>query len=150
MLPTGSAIDTISGIPVSCVDVSRPMVILAAESVGLTGQESKAELDAAVDAMEQLESLRVEAATRMGMGDVRGKVSPKLCLVSRPESPSAVLSARYLVDPARCDTHPTIAMTAGQCLASATLVTGSVPNQLWQQGAASCVHADALAIMNRT
>jgi len=146
MLPTGQAVDTIRGVPVSCVDVSRPMVILAATSVGLTGNESKAELDCAASVMRELELIRIEAGEAMGMGDVRGSVSPKLCLVSQPHHhPGAALSARYLVSPAANDTHPTIAMTAGQCLATAALVEGSVPNQIWLQEAAMCSRDETTA-----
>ena len=44
-LPTGNRVDEIDGIAVTCMDVAMPMVIAKAESFGLTGYETAAELD---------------------------------------------------------------------------------------------------------
>ena len=45
-LPTGNIVDTIDGIDVTCMDVAMPMVIARATDFGLTGHETREELDA--------------------------------------------------------------------------------------------------------
>ena len=80
---------------------------------------------------EELESLRLEAGKKMGLGDCKSKVSPKICLVDVPKLPStASLSCRYWVAPFREEIHPGLAMTAGQCAAIAGLLKGSVVEKL--------------------
>ena len=135
MLPTGNAIDFIDGIPVSCVDVSRAMVILTATSIGLDMNATREELDNNKDMMARLEILRQKAATIMGMGDVSGKVSPKVMVVSSNNSQDgAAIVSRYFVATHLSETHPSIAMTAGQCLACACLIPDSIPNKTWKKG----------------
>jgi 2-methylaconitate cis-trans-isomerase PrpF len=46
LLPTGSRVNVIDGVEVSCVDVAVPMVIIRATDVGKTSYESVAELTA--------------------------------------------------------------------------------------------------------
>ena len=84
LLPTGNPIDIIDGIEVSCVDLSSPLVFVAAASLGKTGYESKKELDSDPELLRRLEEIRQRAAVRMGMGDVSGKVLPKFALVAPP------------------------------------------------------------------
>jgi 4-oxalomesaconate tautomerase len=123
LLPTGSAIDVIDGIEVSCVDFSTPIVFIAAASVGKTGYETKAELDADKDLFTQLEKTRRAAAALMGMGDVAGKVLPKVALVA-PPAKGGNISSRYLT-PWTC--HAAHAVTGALCLAAACHVPGTVP-----------------------
>jgi len=135
MLPTGNPIDLIDGIPVSCVDVSRAMVILTATSIGLDMNATREELNENKDMMARLEILRQKAALIMGMGDVRGKVSPKVMVVSSKNSQEdgAAIVSRYFVATHLSETHPSIAMTAGQCLACACLIPDSIPNKTWKK-----------------
>ena len=93
MLPTGNVVDMIDGVEVSCVDVSMPMVIVAAASLAKTGHESKSELDADKDFMDRLDDIRKKAAKRMGLGDVSGQAMPKICLVSPPKDGGSLLRA---------------------------------------------------------
>ena len=46
LLPTGRLREEIEGVEVTCIDVAMPMMIARAESFGLTGTESREELDA--------------------------------------------------------------------------------------------------------
>ncbi|MGB1546887.1 MAG: PrpF domain-containing protein, partial [Candidatus Puniceispirillaceae bacterium] len=55
--PTGQPIDQIDGIEVTCIDVAMPMVIARAADFGLTGQESREELDANRAFFEQMEAI---------------------------------------------------------------------------------------------
>jgi 2-methylaconitate cis-trans-isomerase PrpF len=137
-LPTKSPSNNILGSPVSCVDVSRPMVIVQfTESMQqLTSGERPTEKMPGTDffanpvVCEHLERIRLEAAILMGMGDVRGQVSPKMCVIAAPTVEEAVIQANYYVSPADLEVHPSIAMTAAQCLAASVFLEGTVANQL--------------------
>jgi 4-oxalomesaconate tautomerase len=122
LLPTGWARDVIDGIEVSCVDVAVPMIILRAADLGKTGAETKAELDRDRDFFTRLERIRVEASQRMGMGDPTGRVVPKLCMIA-PARAGGSLTARYFVP---LETHATFPLVGGMCLAAASVVGGSL------------------------
>jgi 2-methylaconitate cis-trans-isomerase PrpF len=124
LLPAGAAINIIDGVEVSCIDFSNPIVFLAAASVGKTGHESKQELDADKDLLAKLERIRLQAALLMGMGDVSGRVLPKLVLVAPPGKDGNV-SSRYFV-PWNC--HAAHAVTGALCVAAACVVPGTVAN----------------------
>ncbi len=121
-LPTGNLIEEIGGIPVTCMDVAMPMVIARAESFGLTGYESAAELDANTAFFARMEAVRREAGARMGMGDVSQSVTPKFGIVAPPRDGGSV-AVRYFMP---WKTHPTMAVTGAQCLASCVLAPGTV------------------------
>jgi 4-oxalomesaconate tautomerase len=122
LLPTGNVRDEIEGIAVSCVDLAMPMVIAKASDFGVTGFESKAELDTNAALLKRMEEIRLVAGRLMGMGDVTGQVVPKFCLVAPPRNGGAVTS-RYFV-PETC--HAAHAVTGGLCLAAACVLPGSV------------------------
>jgi 4-oxalomesaconate tautomerase len=122
LLPTGKVLDHIEGIPVSCVDLAMPMVIARASDFGVTGYESKTELDTAKPLLKRMEGIRLVAGEKMGLGDVTGQVVPKFCLVAPPRHGNAITS-RYFV-PETC--HAAHAVTGGLCLAAACVLPGSV------------------------
>ena len=121
-LPTGNLTDRIAGIEVTCMDVAMPIVIARAEAFGLTGYESAAELDANRAFFARMEEVRREAGTRMGMGDVSKSVTPKVGIVAPPRTGGTV-ATRYFMP---WQTHPTMAVTGAQCLASCVLTPGTV------------------------
>ncbi|GBG33278.1 Aconitate-delta-isomerase 1 [Hondaea fermentalgiana] len=120
----------IRGTSASCVDAERPLVIVDAASVGVSCEESKEELDGNIALMQRLEEIRCAAGEAMGLGDCTGRVSPKLCLVTPSPARPGVLRTRYFVAPFERDTHPTLAMTAAQALAVASLSPGSIPHAM--------------------
>jgi 2-methylaconitate cis-trans-isomerase PrpF len=138
LLPTNSARIDIAGFAVSCVDVSRPMVIVQCTEnlrqirTTKSGSGTMPDMDFFGTSVvcSHLEQIRVEAAVAMGMGNVQGQVSPKVCVVAEPTLPTAVLQALYYVAPANLEVHPSIAMTAAQCLAASVFVEGSVANRI--------------------
>jgi len=125
---TSNIVDIILGIRVTCIDCVRALIIVQASDFNMSGKESKSDLDANAGLMQQLESLRLAAGEKMGLGDCSNKASPKLCIVS--ESHQADIHALYFVAPYERDTHPTIAMTAAQALAVACLEATSVPGSI--------------------
>jgi 2-methylaconitate cis-trans-isomerase PrpF len=126
LLPTGLVREEIDGIPVSCVDMTTPMVLIPAAAVGKTGHETKAELDADKALIARLEALRQEASRRMGMGEARGKVVPKMALISSPRHGWGITS-RYFT-PGTC--HAAHAVTGAVCIAAAAGLEGSIVHDL--------------------
>ena len=144
LLPTGSAVDTIAGVRVSCVDVAVPMVILHAADLGKTGQESVGELAADADFMQRLKAIWVEAGLKMQLRRKNGSLMsaadiaqsetiPKVCIISAARS-GADLAVRYFTPQT---VHASLAVSGGCCLAAATLVPGSVAHELAPKRATS-------------
>jgi 4-oxalomesaconate tautomerase len=129
LLPTGNLRDVIDGIEVTCIDVAMPLVIARASDFGLTGYESAAELDANADFFARMEALRLKAGLAMGMGDVSASVTPKFGLLA-PAKAGGTICARYFMP---WKTHPTMAVTGAQCLASCVLTPGTVAEGLFIQ-----------------
>ena len=121
-LPTGNLIDEFAGIPVTCMDVAMPMVIAKAESFGLTGYETAAELDDNKAFFTQMEAVRIKAGEAMGIKDVASSVTPKFGILA-PATQGGTIATRYFMP---WKTHPTMAVTGAQCLASCVLTPGTV------------------------
>lgn len=126
LFPTGSPRDVIDGVEVTCIDVAMPMMIARAEAFGLTGYESREELDANREFFARMEPLRLEAGARMGLGDVSQSVVPKVGLLAPPREGGTV-AARYFMP---WDCHPSYAVTGSICTGSALLAPGTVAEGL--------------------
>lgn len=132
-LPTGNLRDQLAGHEVTCMDVAMPVVIGRAEDFGVTGYESAEELDADTALFERIEAVRLAAGEAMGMGDVAKSVTPKFGLLA-PARSGGSITARYFMP---WKTHPSMAVTGAQCLASCALTPGSVADGLLDRPAAS-------------
>jgi len=121
-LPTGKPKDRIEGIDVTCIDVAMPMVIARASDFGLTGTESREALDANRDFFDRMEAVRLAAAQKMGMGDCSESVTPKFGLLA-PLPHDGHILARYFMP---WDTHPTMAVTGSQAMASCALTPDTI------------------------
>ncbi len=128
-LPTGRVKDNINGVEVTCMDVAMPMVIARAADFGLSGDETQDALDKNITFFERMEKVRLTAAKKMGMGDCKDSVTPKFGLVA-PYDQTNHLTVRYFM-PWR--THPTLAVTGCQCLASCALTPGTVAYPLMKR-----------------
>lgn len=126
LFPTGNPVDVIDGIAVTCIDVAMPMVIARAESFGLTGAESREDLDENKAFFERMEPLRIKAGEKMGLGDVSQSVVPKFGLLAPPRAGGAI-AARYFM-PWNC--HPSYAVTGSICTGSCLLAPGTVAEGL--------------------
>lgn len=122
LLPTGQMAEEIDGVMVTLIDVAVPMMIFRAADLGKTGYETPAQLDADKAFFARLEAMRKVAGERMGLGDVTGKVVPKVAMLSAPRSEGHV-SARYFVPH---KTHAAFAVTGGLCVSTCAVLEGSV------------------------
>jgi len=138
LLPTGNLRDTFDGVEVSCVDVAVPMIILRADAVGMRGDESVASLNANTALKERLRSIWVQAGLKMGLERkgvpmtaeelAASETIPKVCLVS-PATQGGHISARYFTPQ---ESHASLAVTGGCCLATACLIPGTTAHEIAQ------------------
>ncbi|MFC7704211.1 4-oxalomesaconate tautomerase [Plastorhodobacter daqingensis] len=126
LLPTGKLREEIDGVEVTLIDVSVPMMMIRAADLGKTGYETPAELNADTAFFARIEALRLEAGRRMGLGDVSGRVVPKVAILSEPRQ-GGNISARYFVPD---KTHAAMAVTGGTCIATVAMLEGSVSDGL--------------------
>jgi 4-oxalomesaconate tautomerase len=124
--PTGSVADEIAGLPVTCVDSGMPVVVVAAASLGRTGYEPVADLEADEDLRARVRGLRAEAGRAMGLGDVTGATAPKVCLVAPPAAGGAICTRTFI--PVRV--HPSIGVLGAVSVAVAARTPGSVAHSL--------------------
>ena len=99
-----------------------PLMIVRAGDLGVTGREKPAALDANTALLERLESLRLEAGRRMGLGDVSDSVIPKPVLVSAGDSNDSITS-RYFT-PRKC--HASHAVRAPSASPARSRLPGTV------------------------
>ncbi len=126
LLPTGHEADVVCGVEVTCIDHGMPVVILRASDMGFSGSESCSQIESAIEILERVEKIRLEAARLMGMGDVSDAVVPKVVLISAPENEGVILT-RSLI-PKRC--HASIGVFAAVSVATACVLPGTAVHKL--------------------
>ncbi len=122
LLPTGNVVDVIEGVEVTAVDNGMPVVLLRASDMGITGYESKAELDADEVLKARLEKIRLAIGPLMNLEDVTRKTVPKMCLVSAPAQGGFVNTRTFI--PHVC--HAAIGVLGAVSAATGCLLPGSV------------------------
>ncbi|HXY05403.1 MAG TPA: 4-oxalomesaconate tautomerase [Burkholderiaceae bacterium] len=121
LLPTGKPVDTIEGFEVTCIDNGMPVVVLRAGDLGITGAESREQLDANEALKAKLESIRLVAGPLMNLGDVREKSVPKMTLVSAPRAGGTINTRTFI--PHRC--HASIGVLGAVSVATACVLPGT-------------------------
>ncbi|HXY50379.1 MAG TPA: 4-oxalomesaconate tautomerase [Terriglobales bacterium] len=122
LLPTGHALDQIDRIEATLIDNGMPVVVLRAADFGKTGSETPAELDADLRFKARLEEIRILAGERMGLGDVRSKVVPKMVLISPPRDGGHLATRSFI--PHKC--HAAIGVLGAVTVGTACVLPGSV------------------------
>ncbi|WSV65596.1 4-oxalomesaconate tautomerase [Streptomyces sp. NBC_01013] len=122
LLPTGNVRDTVAGVEVTCVDNGMPTVLVRAESLGVTGYEDPAGLEANGELAGRLRDLRLAAGESMGLGDVSAATVPKLTLLAPPRHGGAVTTRTFI--PVRC--HTAIGVLGAASVAAGLRIEGSV------------------------
>ena len=126
LLPTGNVVDVINGVEVTCIDNGMPVVVLRAEDLGITGTESREDLDNNADLKAKLEDIRLQVGPMMNLGDVKEKSVPKMSLVSRATNGGAISTRTFI--PHRC--HASIGVLGAVSVATACLLDGSPAAEL--------------------
>jgi 4-oxalomesaconate tautomerase len=124
LLPTGHLVDRFDGVDVTCIDNGMPVVVMAAEALGVTGYESRDELNANAALKQKIESIRLQAGPAMNLGDVAKKVVPKMCLVAKPAAGGQICTRTFI--PRDC--HSAVGVLGAVTVATAAVMPGSVAN----------------------
>ncbi|AWN14273.1 4-oxalomesaconate tautomerase [Salinisphaera sp. LB1] len=125
LLPTGNAVDEIDGVNCTLIDNGMPVVVMAAEALGLAGDESAEDFDESA-LRARCERIRLEAGRRMNLGDVSEATVPKLTFVSAPKS-GGMIATRTLIPHTL---HSSIGVLGAVSVASACLLPGT-PAHHW-------------------
>lgn len=126
LLPTGSHVDVVEGIPITMIDNGMPVVVLSAASMGIIGTETRETLDQDDELKARLDAIRLICGPRMQLGDVRHKTIPKMTMVSPPMQGGAVSTRTFI--PHRC--HASIGVLGAVSVATACLLPGTPANEL--------------------
>jgi 4-oxalomesaconate tautomerase len=128
LLPTGNASDVIEGTKMTCIDNGMPVVCIAAADLGVTGQESPAELEGNAELTKRVEAIRLAAGPLMNLGDVASATVPKMSLLSPPARGGAVSTRTFI--PKRV--HEAIGVLGAVSVATACVLPGSVAHAIAQ------------------
>ena len=127
MFPTGAVQEKIDGVPVSCIDVAMPMVMMRAVDLGISGYDPD-EITGNAVLMRRIEKIRLEAGRRMGLGDVAESVVPKVGILAPPRHGGEVYSC-YLTPH---HVHAAHAVTGAICVACCTSVQSTIASSVSQ------------------
>ena len=126
LLPTGSVVDEVDGVRLTCIDNGMPVVVLRAEDFGISGYETPQELDANDALRKGLESIRLQLGEKMNLGDVTDKMVPKMSLCS-PARNGGLINTRTFI-PHRC--HAAVGVLGAVSVATACILPGSVTHDM--------------------
>ncbi|MBO0741646.1 MAG: PrpF family protein [Hyphomicrobiaceae bacterium] len=146
LLPTGKAIDQldVAGVRVtaSLIDAANPCVFVPAVALGATATEQPAEIDGHEELKVKLEAIRRAASVSMGIApdlDKAASISVPLVALVAPPAAMGILSGRKLAAAdmdiavrmmSNGQAHRATPLTGALCLAVATRIPGSIPNEL--------------------
>jgi 4-oxalomesaconate tautomerase len=126
LFPTGSHLDRIADLVVTCIDNGMPVVLMRAADLGKRGDESPQALEGDAALKARIEEIRLALGPRMNLGDVGNKTVPKMCLVS-PARHGGTIQTRTFI-PHRV--HEAIGVLGAVSVATACVTSGSVAAQV--------------------
>jgi len=130
LFPTGNLVDRFDDVDVTCMDNGMPVVIMRATDLGVSGYESRDELNANAALKKRIESIRLQAGPSMKLGDVAKKVVPKMCLVAKPlpsnGGAGGHISTRTFIPH---DCHSAVGVLGAVTVATAAVMPGSVAHR---------------------
>ena len=122
LLPTGRTADVVDGVPCTLIDNGMPVVMLRADALGISGYETRDQLNADRALVARLERIRLEAGPKMNLGDVSSKPVPKMTLIA-PARHGGAISTRTFI-PHVC--HASIGVLGAVTVATACALKGSI------------------------
>ncbi|WP_193187622.1 4-oxalomesaconate tautomerase [Nisaea sediminum] len=126
LLPSGNVVDVIEGVEATLIDNGMPCVILRAADLGISGPESRDELEANGPLRAKLEAIRLKAGPLMNLGDVSEQSVPKMTMLSAPRSGGTISTRTFI--PHRC--HASIGVLGAVTVATSCLIEGAVGSEL--------------------
>lgn len=142
LFPTGNPLDKVTfdgrQVEATLIDAGAPLIILEAESVGLTGTETAADIDARAGLLVHLDDVRRDAAVRMGLASTPAEARraiPKLALVAKATAGEEADLVVMMLSMGRL--HPALAVTGSVALTMAAQYEGTVVWGLISQDATS-------------
>jgi len=147
LLPTGKAVDRLEvaglgHVAASLIDAANPCVFVQATTVGASATEQPIEIESSKELMGKLEAIRCAASVAMGIApnlEKAGSISVPFVALVAPPVAMPVLSGRQLqaadMDIAvrmmsNGQAHRATPLTGALCLAVATRIRGSIPNEM--------------------
>ena len=128
LYPTGNLVDRFDGVEVTCIDNGMPVVVMLAGDLGVTGYETRNELNANAALRKRIESIRLQAGPAMKLGDVTKKVVPKMCLVARPTAQGHITTRTFIPH----DCHAAVGVLGAVTVATAAVTEGTVARRVAQ------------------
>lgn len=135
LFPTGSKLEEIEGIKVTCIDAGNPCCFVFAADLGVEGTLTPAQIEEHPTLCHRLDVIRCKAGVRMGLAknesEIPGSV-PKIAFVSKPKNEqknSVVVRAMSVGQP-----HKAIPVTVALAAASAANVTGTTISESLPKG----------------
>lgn len=126
LLPTGNAVDEIAGHRVTLIDNGMPVVLLRADELGVSGDETPEALEERSDLARSIEEIRLRAGHLMGLGDVSAQTVPKMFLLSAPRKGGAIATRAFI--PSRV--HTSIGVLMAASVAAGIRIPGAVGSDL--------------------
>ena len=126
LFPTGNLVDRFDGVDVTCIDNGMPVVVMLAADLGVTGSETRDELNANSALKKRIESIRLQAGPAMKLGDVVKKVVPKMCLVSKPGEGGHINTRTFIPH----DCHSAVGVLGAVTVATAAVTPGTVAHRV--------------------
>lgn len=126
LFPTGNLVDRFAGVEVTCIDNGMPVIVMLAADLGVTGSETRDQLNANTGLKQRIESIRLQAGPAMKLGDVAKKVVPKMCLVSRPSAGGHINTRTFIPH----DCHSAVGVLGAVTVATAAVTPGTVAHRV--------------------
>jgi len=128
LFPTGKLVDRFDGVDVTCIDNGMPVVVMLAADLGVTGYETRDELNANAGLKKRIESIRLQAGPAMQLGDVTKKVVPKMCLVAKSNAGGHISTRTFIPH----DCHSAVGVLGAVTVATAAVTEGTVAHRVAQ------------------
>jgi 2-methylaconitate cis-trans-isomerase PrpF len=149
LLPTGNTADELAvpgfgPLKVSIVDAANPLVFVLAADIGMSGKEGAEEIGANPPLLALLETIRGEAAKKLGFVEQvedsawKSPTVPKMTIVAPPAEYTGVSGKTIQAEQADIlgrmmsmqKPHPTYALTGAMCTAAAAVIPGTLVYQV--------------------
>ena len=138
LFPSGSPVDTLTAgdlrVTASLVDAGAPVVIVSAADLDLTGRETPAQLDARLDLLATMDTIRRAGAVAMGLAatpEQAERAVPKLAVVAAPDAGEGADGADLVVRMLSMGrVHPALPNTGSVALTVAAREAGTVVSHL--------------------